>query len=172
MSWSQWEIGVKSWFKGEQIQGSSQDGRVGRLWAHLLPKAHQLFTGQLLINKKTERLAKRSSTTKVSRRNHNEIGRRVEMCIVKTHSPGWATHKQKDNYNCTSSPQSVRSLSPTWDSYTRRRAPRMFGFEAQQGLHPGEPEGCGKQTPPLQGAHKISHTLGARAEALIWKEPG
>ena len=29
-----------------------------------------------------------------------------------------------------------------------------------------------RETPLLKGAHGLSHTIGPRAEAIIWKEPG
>ena len=36
------------------------------------------------------------------------------MCsIVKTHTSGWATHKQEVNYNCRGSPKGAMGLSPT-----------------------------------------------------------
>ena len=53
-----------------------------------------------------------------------------------------------------------------------KRISQNFWIWSQQGLSLGEPEGCGKQSPCLKGAYKISHASGPRAEAIIWKEPG
>ena len=66
------------------------------------------------------------------------MGRR-EHSIVKTHTPGQATHNRKNNQNCKGSPQGPRGLNLTagslaWESCTRNTSLTVFGFECQQGL--------------------------------------
>lgn len=85
--------------------------------------------------------------------------------IVKTHTYGWVTHKQEDNYNCRGSLQGALGPSPRLAPYPRcptliKQATRTFGFEGQWVLISRKQEGSGKQTSLLQNAHKISHTLG------------
>ena len=52
-----------------------------------------------------------------------------------------------------------------------RLNPRTLGFECQQGLLSGVPEGCRKWR-PHSSRTKNTYTLGPRAETVIWKEPG
>ena len=53
-----------------------------------------------------------------------------------------------------------------------RQVPRTSLFEGQCGLLLGHSGLLETETPLLKGVHKISHDLGSRAEAVIWKEPG
>lgn len=64
----------------------------------------------------------------------------------------------------------IRLPSPEVLDWEEKTA-EYFCLKGQWDLLLRDPEGCGKQTPLLKGAHKISHALGPRAEAVIWKEP-
>ena len=44
------------------------------------------------------------------------------------------------------------------------KVPRQYGFEGQWGLIPGLPQDWGKQTPLLEGAHKVSFAPGPRGK--------
>ena len=60
----------------------------------------------------------------------------------------------------------IRLPSPEvldWEEKTAER----FCLEGQWDGLLRDPVGCGKQTSLLKGAHKISHALGPRAEAVI-----
>ena len=48
-----------------------------------------------------------------------------------------------------------------------QKTAEFFCLEGQWDLLLRDPVGCGKQTPLLKGAQKISHALGPRAEAVI-----
>ena len=98
--------------------------------------------------------------------------------IVKTYTPRWATHKWENNYNCRCSPQGPRGLNLTYvslaqGSCTRKMSPQNVWLWRPVGLTFSRPRGLWEiETPLLEGAHKISHVLGPRARAVIWKEPG
>ena len=67
----------------------------------------------------------------------------------------------------------MQKFSPRNEGYNpphqaaQPRVPRMTGFEDQWGILLGESKGSRKQTLLLEGAHKISHVLRPREEAVI-----
>ena len=93
--------------------------------------------------------------------------------MVKTHTCKWMTHKCEDNHNC----REVRYLSPTLGypalgSCARKTSPQNVWLWRPLELIFGRARGLWQiNSPFLKGTLKISHTLGPRAEAVIWKEP-
>lgn len=79
-------------------------------------------------------------------------------------------HNLEGKYYCSSSARSCGSephwAPQPWGPAPVRRAHRTFGFEGQQGLLLS-PRGLWERLPLLQGAHKISHAPGPRAEAPV-----
>lgn len=111
----------------------------------------QLFTEQILM-RKTRIKQKRSSTTKGIKKEPHQIEQEGQSCgIVKTYTPGWATHKQEDKYNCKRFLQGAMRLSPTLGSSTQEvqhqkdQSPECLALKASGGLLSGDPEGFRKQ---------------------------
>lgn len=86
---------------------------------------------------------------------------------------GWMTYKQ-DDYNCRSSSQG--------DFMSHNRLPILRVLRWKEkiskhltqkplGLTFRKAEGFGNRNSTLKKAYKISHTLGSRAKAVIWKAP-
>lgn len=93
--------------------------------------------------------------------------------MVKTQTPGQATHKWENNHPCRGCPQVARSpisarAPQPGGPVPGGRAPRTFGSEGQWGCLSGEPEGCEvTETLLLKGNDKISHASRHRAEVII-----
>ena len=59
-----------------------------------------------------------------------------------------------------------------WVLYQEDEPPEHLALKTRESYF-GRARGLWEiETPPLKSAHKISHALGPRAEAVIWKEPG
>ena len=97
----------------------------------------------------------------------------TELRSNQDHTPGWVTHKQENNYISQVLPK-VQGSEP------HIRLPsfgmlslRNICFWRLVGLTFKKPKGLWEiAIPLLKGLHKILHTLGPRAEIVIWKELG
>ena len=92
-------------FRKHLDKGTDQDGRVGRLLAHLLPWHTKLVTIYRATADKTRRLAEKIFYNE--RYKEGTTIRWVGGAEMSTQDlyPRWETHKQKDNYN-------LKRLSP------------------------------------------------------------
>ena len=100
------------------------------------------------------------------------------MQYSQDHTPRLVINKWEENYNCRGSLQGARRPRPTLGSlgplsWTRKTGPQNVWLWRSVGITFGRARGLWQtETPLLKDAHKISHVLGPRAEAVIWKEPG
>ena len=101
--------------------------------------------------------------------------RGVGLQYRQTHTPGWATHKQEDNYNCRGSPSKATGVSPTAGSpayeilQSEDKSPELLTLKSG-GAHFQEIQRAVEiETPFLHGTHRLSHTPGPRAEAVNLK---
>ena len=124
MSWQQTYSITGELIETETNRGISQDGRVERLSAYLLSKAHQ--NHNCLQNnhpwKRSKFTRKDLLQLKIWRRNQT---RQVELWYRQVSYPGWAIHKWEKYYHYRGSPLGVRNLSPkvgsiTCGSYARK----------------------------------------------------
>ena len=90
----------------------------------------------------------------------------------------WATYKRWRIITIQRFCPKMRCLSPTtssppWGPWTRKLSPQKVWLWRPMGLTFRRARRLWeRETPLLKCEHKISHTPGPRAEAVIWKEPG
>ena len=118
---------------------SGQDSGAERPWAHLFPQAQQNYT-YLQSNyrwKNNPKLAEMIFPTKYIKKEPQQDGYEGQKCgTVKTHTPGQATCKWKDDHNCRGSPQEARDPNPTSGFpnpgiLQQKDEPQTSGFKGQ-----------------------------------------
>ena len=124
---------------------------------------------------------KRPSTTEAINKEPQQDRLEWQSCsIVKVHTPRWATHKWENNYNCRSSPQGARGLSPTlcspaWGSCTSRQSSQNVWLWWPMRLTFGRPRELWEiETPLLNGSQNItcSGTQGRSSDLKVaWVRP-
>ena len=148
------------------------DGRVGRPWAHLLPRAPKLTAiYRATIDEKDLKTSRKDLLKlKLYRRKHNKTGSRGRDAVRSRPKPlgGWSTNGRIIRI-AEILPEKWGVRAPHWAPPLGRCAPRISGFEDQQGLVRGLLE---TETSLLKGVHKMPPALRHRAEAVIWKKPG
>ena len=101
--------------------------------------------------------------------------RGVELQYRQTHTPGWATHKQEDNYNYRGSPPKATGMSPTSGSpayeilQSEDKSPELLTLKSGGAHFQDFQRAVEIETPFLHGTHRLSHTPGPRAEAVNLK---
>ena len=140
----------KSWpvFLRSEGWQSGHNGKAGRPWAHLLPRAHQKYHYAIVTNcsflwEGCEDWQKRFSTNK-DRRNYKEMGRRGRDA-VRTHPLGRWPAKGRVITIAEVLPKEQGAWGPhqalqPGGPAQGRWAPKTSGFEDQRGLHMGKPE--------------------------------